>query len=78
MKSSEELMQALREERKDLSQKIHKLEAFLLSDDLKKIDEESSNLLWEQWGEMRGYERTLCKRIVHEVMKRFNEENKQK
>lgn len=49
MKSSEELIQALKEERKELLQKVHKLETVLLSDDFKKIDGESSNLLWEQW-----------------------------
>lgn len=77
MKSSEELIQALKEERKELLQKVHKLEAFLLSDDFEKIDGESSNLLWEQWEKMRGYEKTLCKRIVHEIMKQYNEENKE-
>lgn len=77
MKSSEELIQALKEERKELLQKVHKLETFLLSDDFKKIDGESSNLLWEQWEKMRGYEKTLCKRIAHEVIKQYNEENKE-
>lgn len=78
MKSSGELIQALKEERKELLQKVHKLETFLLSDDFKKIDGESSNLLWEQLGKMRGYEKTLCKRIAHEVTKQYNEENKEK
>lgn len=77
MKSSEELIQALKEEWKELSQKVHKLETFLLSADFKKIDGESSNLLWEQWEKMRGYGKTLCKRIAHEVMKQYNEENKE-
>lgn len=67
MKTSEELLQALREEREELLQKLHRLETFLLSDDLKKVDNESSNLLFEQWERMRGYERTLCKRIAHEA-----------
>lgn len=75
MKTSEELIQALKEERKELLQKVHRLEEFLLSDDLKKVDNESSNLLWEQWANMRAYEKTLCKRIAHEVQKRYNEEN---
>lgn len=78
MKTSEELIQALKEERAELLQKIHRLETFLLSDDLKKIDGESSNLLWEQWERMRGYEKTLCKRIAHEVAKQYNKENKEK
>lgn len=77
MKSSEELIQVLKEEREELLQKVHKLETFLLSDDFKKIDGESSNLLWEQWEKMRGYEKTLCKRIAHEVVKQYNEENKE-
>lgn len=76
MKNSEELIESLKEERKDLLEKIHKLEAFLLSDDFKKVDGESSNLLWEQWEKMRGYEKTLCKRIAHEVAKQYNEVNK--
>lgn len=78
MKNSEELIQALKEERAELLQKIHRLETFLLSDDFKKIDGESSNLLWEQWEKMRGYEKTLCKRIAHEVAKQYNKENKEK
>lgn len=78
MKNSEELIQGLKEERAELLQKIHRLETFLLSDDFKKIDGESSNLLWEQWTGMRGYEKTLCKRIAHEVQKKYNEENKEK
>lgn len=78
MKNSEELIQELQEERAELLQKIHRLETFLLSDDFKKIDGESSNLLWEQWTGMRGYEKTLCKRIAHEVQKKYNEENKEK
>lgn len=76
MKTSEELMQALKEERAELLQKLHRLEAFLLSDDLKKVDNESSNLLWEQWANMRAYEKTLCKRIAHEIQKQYNEESK--
>lgn len=75
MKTSEELIQALKEERKELLQKVHRLEEFLFLDDLKKVDNESSNLLWEQWANMRAYEKTLCKRIAHEVQKRYNEEN---
>ena len=59
MKNSEELIQELQEERAELLQKVHRLETFLLSDDFKKIDGESSNLLWEQWEKMRGYEKTL-------------------
>lgn len=78
MKNSEELIQELKEERAELLQKIHRLETFLLSDDFKKIDGESSNLLWEQWTGMRGYEKTLCKRIAHEIQKKYNEENKEK
>lgn len=78
MKNSEELIQALKEERAELLQKTHRLETFLLSDDFKKIDNESNNLLWEQWANMRAYEKTLCKRIAHEVMKQYNEENKRK
>lgn len=78
MKNSEELIQELKEERKELLQKVHKLEKFILSDDFKKIDGESSNLLLEQWEKMRGYEKTLCKRIAHEVQKKYNEENKEK
>lgn len=77
MKNSEELIQELKEERAGLLQKVHRLETFLLSDDFKKIDGESSNLLWEQWEKMRGYEKTLCKRIANEVMKQYNEENKE-
>lgn len=76
MKNSEELIKSLKEERKELLEKIHKLETFLLSDDFKKVDGESSNLLWEQWEKMRGYEKTLCKRIVHEIAKQYNEANK--
>lgn len=76
MKNSEELMKSLKEERKELLGKIHKLETFLLSDDFKKVDGESSNLLWEQWEKMRGYEKTLCKRIAHEIEKQYNEANK--
>ena len=76
MKNSEELMESLKEERKELLEKIHKLETFLLSDDFKKVDGESSNLLWEQWEKMRGYEKTLCKRIAHEIAKQYNEANK--
>lgn len=75
MKTSEELIQALKEERKELLQKVHRLEEFLFLDDLKKVDNESSNLLWEQWANMRAYGKTLCKRIAHEVQKRYNEEN---
>lgn len=78
MKKSEELIQALKEERAELLQKTHRLETFLLSDDFKKIDGESSNLLWEQWERMRDYEKTLCKRIAHEVAKQYNKENKEK
>lgn len=78
MKNSEELIQALKEERAELLQKIHRLETFLISDDFKKIDGESSNLLFEQWEKMRGYEKTLCKRIAHEVAKQYNKENKEK
>lgn len=77
MKTSGELIQALKEERAELLQKVHRLEAFLLSDDLKKVDNESSNLLWEQWANMRSYEKTLCKRIAHEIQKQYNEENKE-
>lgn len=76
MKKSEELIESLKEERKELLEKIHKLETFLLSDDFKKVDGESSNLLWEQWERMRGYEKTLCKRIAHEITKQYNEANK--
>lgn len=76
MKTSEELIESLKEERKELLEKIHKLETFLLSDDFKKVDGESSNLLWEQWERMRGYEKTLCKRIAHEIAKQYNEANK--
>lgn len=78
MKNSEELIQELKEERAELLQKIRRLETFLLSDDLKKVDNESSYLLWEQWTGMRGYEKTLCKRIAHEVQKKYNEEKKEK
>jgi hypothetical protein len=78
VKNSEELIQALKEERAELLQKIHRLETFLISDDFKKIDGESSNLLFEQWEKMRGYEKTLCKRIAHEVAKQYNKENKEK
>lgn len=76
MKNSEELIESLKEERKELLEKIHKLETFLLSDDFKKVDGESSNLLWEQWERMRGYEKTLCKRIAHEIAKQYNGANK--
>lgn len=76
MKTSEDLIQALKEERAELLQKIHRLETFLLSDDLKKVDNESSNLLLEQWANMRAYEKTLCKRIAHEIQKQYNEEDK--
>lgn len=76
MKKTEELIESLKEERKELLEKIHKLETFLLSDDFKKVDGESSNLLWEQWEKMRGYEKTLCKRIAHELTKRYNKEYK--
>lgn len=75
MKTSEELIQALKTERAELLQKIHRLETFLLSDDLEKVDDESKGLLWEQWQKMREYERTLCKRIAHEIQKQYNEEN---
>lgn len=78
MKNTVELIESLKKEREELLQKIHKLETFLLSDDFKKIDGESSNLLWEQWTGMRGYEKTLCKRIAHGVQKKYNEENKEK
>lgn len=78
MKTSGELIQALREERKELLQKVHRLETFLLSDDLKKVDDESRNLLWEQWANMRAYEKTLCKRIAHEVQKQYDKENGEK
>lgn len=78
MKNSEELIQALKEERAELLQKINRLVTFLISDDFKKIDGESSNLLCEQWERMRGYEKTLCKRIAHEVAKQYNKENKEK
>ena len=57
MKNTVELIESLKKEREELLQKIHKLETFLLSDDFKKIDGESSNLLWEQWEKMRGYEK---------------------
>lgn len=76
MKNSEELIKSLKGERKELLEKIHKLETFLLSDDFKKVDGESSNLLWEQWEKMRGYEKTLCKRIAHEIAKQYNEADK--
>lgn len=76
MKTSEELIQALKKEKTELLQKVHRLERFLLSEDLKKIDNESCNLLWDQWSLMRAYERTLCKRIAHEIKKQYNEENK--
>lgn len=78
MKTSEELIQALTEERAELLPKIHRLELFLISDDSKKVDGESSNLLWEQWEKMRDYEKTLCKRIAHERVKQYNKENKEK
>ena len=78
MKNPEELIQALKEERAELLQKINRLETFLISDDFKKIDGESNNLLWEQWANMRVYEKTLCKRIAHEVQKQYNEENKER
>lgn len=76
MKTSQELIRALKEEREELLQKVHRLERFLLSDDLKKVDNESRNLLWEQWANMRAYKRTLCKRIAHEIQKQYNEESK--
>lgn len=76
MKNWEELIQALKEERAELLQKIHRLETFLLSDDFEKVDNGSRHLLWEQWSGMRGYEKTLCKRIAHEIQKQYNEENK--
>lgn len=69
MKNTGDLIESLKEEWTELLQKIRKLEKFLLSEDFKKIDGESSNLLWEQWEKMRGYERTLCKRIDHELRK---------
>lgn len=78
MKTSEKLIQALKEERKELLQKVHPLEEFLLSDDFKKVDNESSNLLWEQWANMRAYEKTLCKRIAHEIQKQYNEGGEKK
>lgn len=62
----------------ELLQKVHRLETFLLSDDLEKVDDESKNLLWEQWQKMREYERTLCKRIAHEIQKQYDEENGEK
>lgn len=77
MKNTVKLIESLKEEWIELLQKIRKLETFLLSDDLKKIDGESSNLLWEQWEKMRSYEKTLCKRIDHELRKQYNEENKE-
>lgn len=75
MKTSGELIQALREEREELLQKVHRLETFLLSE---KVDDESRNLLWEQWANMRAYEKTLCKRITHEVQKQYDKENGEK
>ena len=76
MKNLAELIESLKEERKQLLEKIHKLEEFLLSDNLKKIDGESQNLLWEQWAHMRAYEKTLCKRIAHAVIMRNMESEK--
>ena len=73
MKTSEKLIQALREELEELLKKIHRLEEFLGSDDLKKNDKESINLLWDQWSIMRAYERTLSKRIAHETQKQYKE-----
>lgn len=78
MKTSEELIQALRAERAELLQKLHRLETLLLSDDFEKTDDESKKLLWEQWANMRAYEKTLCKRIAHEVQKQYDEENGEK
>lgn len=76
MKTSEELIHALRAERVELLQKLHRLETFLLSDDSEKVDDESKKLLWEQWANMRAYDKTLCKRIAHETQKQYNEESK--
>lgn len=78
MKNQEELIQALRAERAELLQRLHRLETFFLSDDFEKVDDESKKLLWEQWANMRAYEKTLCKRIAHEVQKQYNEENGEK
>ena len=64
MKNDSELIKSLKEEREQLSKQLHKLERFLSSDDLNKIDKESRGLLWEQWADMSAYERTLYKRIA--------------
>lgn len=77
MKNTAELIESLKKEWIELLQKIRKLETFLFSDDLEKIDAESCFLLWEQRARMKGYEKTLCERLIHELRKQYNEENKE-
>ena len=69
MKTSEELIKSLKEERNDLEERMNKAELFLLSDDAKELDDESRELLWEQVVRMSSYSLVLWKRIAHEEMK---------
>lgn len=67
MKNANALIESLKEERKQLLQKIDRLGDFITSEDFDELDEESRILLWEQWANMRRYEQTLCKRIAHAI-----------
>lgn len=69
MKTSEELIKSLKEERNDLDERMNKAELFLLSDDAKTLDDESRELLWEQVVRMSSYSLVLWKRITHEETK---------
>ena len=59
MKTLEELIKALKDERNDLDERMNKAELFLLSDDAKTLDDESRELLWEQIVRMSSYSLVL-------------------
>lgn len=69
MKTPEELIKSLKEERNDLEERMNKAELILLSDEAKELDDESRELLWEQVVRMSSYSLVLWKRIAHEETK---------